>query len=126
MAPTGAEWSHNGATMEPQWSHNAYTFTHTDTHTQTHTHTQTDRRTHTDTQTHRQRHIIKNKENGPNAHQPPFFPFLPPPFLPHPPPERYMTWDKTKFPDPASMQRALNTKQRKMVNIVDPHIKRAR
>lgn len=35
-----------------------------------------------------------------------------------------MTWDKAKFADPKAMQDFLNVKGRKMVNIVDPHIKR--
>lgn len=39
--------------------------------------------------------------------------------------KRYMTWDTSKFPEPAKMQNELAVKGRKMVNIVDPHIKRA-
>eukprot|EP00052_Salpingoeca_macrocollata_P012108 m.93763 g.93763 ORF g.93763 m.93763 type:complete len:899 (-) comp18337_c0_seq5:40-2736(-) len=38
--------------------------------------------------------------------------------------KRYMTWDSPKFPNPADMQHKLNAKGRKMVLIVDPHIKR--
>ncbi|KAI9594653.1 neutral alpha-glucosidase AB [Syncephalis fuscata] len=36
---------------------------------------------------------------------------------------RYFTWDLTKFPDPITMQNNLGSKGRKMVTIVDPHIK---
>ena len=38
--------------------------------------------------------------------------------------KRYFTWDKTKFPDPAGMLARLAEHGRKMVTIVDPHIKR--
>ena len=38
--------------------------------------------------------------------------------------KRYFTWDKTKFPNPEEMQRKLADHGRKMVTIVDPHIKR--
>merc|ERR1712070_139250 len=38
--------------------------------------------------------------------------------------KRYMTWDTAKFPDPETMQNKLFAKGRRMVNIVDPHIKR--
>jgi len=38
--------------------------------------------------------------------------------------KRYFTWDKNNFPTPADMQNAIASKQRKMVTIVDPHIKR--
>jgi len=37
--------------------------------------------------------------------------------------KRYFTWDYTKFPDPEKLQRKLGSKGRKMVTIVDPHIK---
>ena len=37
---------------------------------------------------------------------------------------RYFTWDTAKFPNPAEMQSKLATKGRKMVTIIDPHIKR--
>jgi alpha 1,3-glucosidase len=36
----------------------------------------------------------------------------------------YFTWDKNNFPTPQKMQNALSEKGRKMVTIVDPHIKR--
>lgn len=39
--------------------------------------------------------------------------------------KRYFTWDHSKFPNPIQMQEQLAIKGRKMVNIVDPHIKRA-
>lgn len=39
--------------------------------------------------------------------------------------KRYFTWDKTRFPDPLEMVNNLTAKGRKMVIIVDPHIKRA-
>lgn len=35
-----------------------------------------------------------------------------------------MTWNKDKFPNPKEMQNTIAQKGRKMVNIVDPHIKR--
>lgn len=38
--------------------------------------------------------------------------------------KRYLTWDTAKFPTPATMQSKLAAKGRKMVTIVDPHIKR--
>ncbi|KAI9219405.1 glycosyl hydrolases family 31-domain-containing protein [Blastocladiella britannica] len=37
--------------------------------------------------------------------------------------KRYLTWDAQKFPDPARMIGDLASKGRKMVTIVDPHIK---
>jgi len=37
--------------------------------------------------------------------------------------KRYFTWDKTKFPDPEGLQKKLALKGRKMVTIIDPHIK---
>ncbi|XP_031551690.1 neutral alpha-glucosidase AB-like [Actinia tenebrosa] len=39
--------------------------------------------------------------------------------------KKYMTWDSSKFPTPDVMQNKLAAKSRKMVTIVDPHIKRA-
>eukprot|EP00741_Cyanophora_paradoxa_P006746 tig00001038_g6525.t1 len=38
--------------------------------------------------------------------------------------KKYMTWDATKFPNPAAMQEDLASRGRKMVTIIDPHIKR--
>ncbi|XP_048585965.1 neutral alpha-glucosidase AB isoform X2 [Nematostella vectensis] len=38
--------------------------------------------------------------------------------------KRYMTWDKVKFPNPEAMQENIASKGRKMVTIVDPHMKR--
>lgn len=38
--------------------------------------------------------------------------------------KKYMTWDKLKFPSPEQMQKNLAAKGRKMVTIIDPHIKR--
>ena len=38
--------------------------------------------------------------------------------------KRYFTWDANLFPDPATMQDTLAKTGRKMVTIVDPHIKR--
>nr|KYP47448.1 Neutral alpha-glucosidase AB [Cajanus cajan] len=38
--------------------------------------------------------------------------------------KRYFTWDSALFPHPQEMQRKLADKGRKMVTIVDPHIKR--
>jgi len=38
--------------------------------------------------------------------------------------KRYFTWDKGLFPDPVRMQKKLAQDGRKMVTIVDPHIKR--
>jgi len=37
--------------------------------------------------------------------------------------KKYFTWNKALFPNPAEMINALNSKGRKMVTIVDPHIK---
>ena len=39
-------------------------------------------------------------------------------------PTRYFTWDKNKFPNPKNMIDNLSAKGRKMVTIVDPHLKR--
>ncbi len=38
--------------------------------------------------------------------------------------KRYFTWDTSNFPDPVAMQTVLKNKGRKLVTIVDPHIKR--
>eukprot|EP00471_Norrisiella_sphaerica_P010155 CAMPEP_0184499630 /NCGR_PEP_ID=MMETSP0113_2-20130426/42018_1 /TAXON_ID=91329 /ORGANISM="Norrisiella sphaerica, Strain BC52" /LENGTH=701 /DNA_ID=CAMNT_0026887607 /DNA_START=30 /DNA_END=2135 /DNA_ORIENTATION=- len=38
--------------------------------------------------------------------------------------KKYFTWDKTLFPNPIEMQNRLKAKGRKMVTIIDPHIKR--
>jgi len=38
--------------------------------------------------------------------------------------KKYFTWDKVKFPEPKKMIDSLADKGRKMVTIVDPHIKR--
>ncbi|KAI1320608.1 hypothetical protein EDD11_000130 [Mortierella claussenii] len=38
--------------------------------------------------------------------------------------KRYFTWDQAKFPNPADMQQSLGAKGRKMVTIIDPHIKK--
>ncbi|WOK93069.1 hypothetical protein Cni_G01762 [Canna indica] len=38
--------------------------------------------------------------------------------------KRYFTWDKVLFPNPEEMQKKLAAKGRRMVTIVDPHIKR--
>eukprot|EP00475_Leptophrys_vorax_P026762 TRINITY_DN3795_c0_g1_i1.p1 TRINITY_DN3795_c0_g1~~TRINITY_DN3795_c0_g1_i1.p1 ORF type:complete len:839 (-),score=204.98 TRINITY_DN3795_c0_g1_i1:902-3418(-) len=38
--------------------------------------------------------------------------------------KRYFTWDKSNFPNPKDMQKNLADKGRKMVTIIDPHIKR--
>lgn len=38
--------------------------------------------------------------------------------------KKYFTWDKTAFPTPELMQEAVAAKGRKMVTIIDPHIKR--
>jgi hypothetical protein len=38
--------------------------------------------------------------------------------------KRYMTWDKSKFPNPAEMISDVAGIGRKMVTIVDPHVKR--
>ena len=37
--------------------------------------------------------------------------------------KRYFTWDSGFFPNPAAMQQRLADKGRKMVTIIDPHIK---
>ncbi|KAG0328218.1 hypothetical protein BGZ99_005884 [Dissophora globulifera] len=37
--------------------------------------------------------------------------------------KRYFTWDEPKFPNPTDMQQSLASRGRKMVTIVDPHIK---
>lgn len=37
--------------------------------------------------------------------------------------KKYFTWDKVKFADPVGMQKKLGEVSRKMVTIVDPHIK---
>lgn len=38
--------------------------------------------------------------------------------------KRYFTWDKRFFPNPVKMQQTLWEQGRRMVTIVDPHIKR--
>lgn len=38
--------------------------------------------------------------------------------------KRYWTWDKSVFPDPIEMQKNVSAHGRRMVTIVDPHIKR--
>lgn len=38
--------------------------------------------------------------------------------------KRYFTWDMAKFPDPTAMQNDLASRGRKMVTIIDPHVKR--
>jgi mannosyl-oligosaccharide alpha-1,3-glucosidase len=38
--------------------------------------------------------------------------------------KRYFTWDKTNFPNPKRMQENIAQKGRKMVTIVDPHMKK--
>lgn len=38
--------------------------------------------------------------------------------------KRYFTWDKNVFPHPIDMQHNISAHGRKMVTIVDPHIKR--
>ncbi|KAF8064543.1 PSL5 [Scenedesmus sp. PABB004] len=38
--------------------------------------------------------------------------------------KRYMTWDASLFPNPVAMQEDLASRGRKMVAIVDPHVKR--
>ncbi|XP_077995538.1 neutral alpha-glucosidase AB-like isoform X2 [Glandiceps talaboti] len=38
--------------------------------------------------------------------------------------KKYMTWDSVKFPNPIDMQNNLAAKSRKMVTIIDPHIKK--
>ncbi|XP_058518880.1 neutral alpha-glucosidase AB isoform X3 [Ochotona princeps] len=37
--------------------------------------------------------------------------------------KRYFTWDPSRFPQPLTMQQHLASKRRKLVTIVDPHIK---
>ena len=37
---------------------------------------------------------------------------------------RYFTWDKSTFADPIQMQEGLAAHGRKLVTIVDPHIKK--
>lgn len=37
---------------------------------------------------------------------------------------RYFTWDPVRFPNPTEMTKNLTDKGRKLVVIVDPHIKR--
>lgn len=39
--------------------------------------------------------------------------------------KKYFTWDTPKFPNPIEMEEALDHKGRKLVTIIDPHIKRA-
>ena len=43
--------------------------------------------------------------------------------LVHPPTYSYFTWDKTRFPTPANMITKLVAKGRKMVGVIDPHLK---
>jgi len=38
--------------------------------------------------------------------------------------KRYFTWDKNLFPNPVEMQKKLASQGRRMVTIIDPHIKR--
>jgi alpha 1,3-glucosidase len=38
--------------------------------------------------------------------------------------KRYFTWDSIKFPNPLEMQKKIANKGRKMVTIIDPHIKK--
>jgi len=38
--------------------------------------------------------------------------------------KRYFTWDYSRFPDPEKLQRDIARRGRKMVTIIDPHIKR--
>ena len=38
--------------------------------------------------------------------------------------KRYFTWDKHLFPNPEKMQEKLWSQGRRMVTIVDPHVKR--
>ncbi|XP_064599881.1 neutral alpha-glucosidase AB-like [Liolophura sinensis] len=38
--------------------------------------------------------------------------------------KRYFTWDKSRFPNPTEMVNNLTTKGRRLVTIVDPHLKR--
>lgn len=37
--------------------------------------------------------------------------------------KRYFTWDKNTFPNPLEMQKNVSAHGRRMVTIVDPHIK---
>lgn len=37
---------------------------------------------------------------------------------------RYLTWDSKTFPNPEALQDDIASRGRKMVTIVDPHIKR--
>ena len=39
--------------------------------------------------------------------------------------KKYFTWDKQTFPDPLGMQKQLDAHDRKLVAIIDPHIKNA-
>ncbi|KAG1472197.1 hypothetical protein G6F56_001684 [Rhizopus delemar] len=39
--------------------------------------------------------------------------------------KKYFTWDYAKFPNPISMEESLDNKGRKLVTIIDPHIKHA-
>lgn len=38
--------------------------------------------------------------------------------------KRYFTWDYSRFPDPTALQNHIASRGRKMVTIVDPHVKR--
>ena len=38
--------------------------------------------------------------------------------------KRYMTWDRAKFPTPQRMIEDVASRGRKMVTIVDPHVKK--
>lgn len=38
--------------------------------------------------------------------------------------KKYFTWDTSKFPNPSKMQKTLSSDGRKMVTIIDPHIKK--
>lgn len=38
--------------------------------------------------------------------------------------KRYFTWDKQRFPDPTALQEHIAARGRKMVTIIDPHVKR--
>lgn len=38
--------------------------------------------------------------------------------------KRYFTWDYSRFPDPTALQNHIGARGRKMVTIIDPHIKR--
>ncbi len=37
--------------------------------------------------------------------------------------KKYFTWDRVNFPEPREMQEKLGAKGRRMVTIVDPHMK---